>query len=116
MAEYIAIYFTKEEKKKLDKAEKYSLVKGRMFLNMLLKSGLENIRTHENKMVFEIEMKPKFKNGDAISKTVRVEPEIRKEIDKICSYAPFSRSGLARYLIIPELDKIIKNEGGKYSV
>lgn len=116
MTKYIAIYFTKEEMEKFDKAESFSLVKGRLFINMLIKSGLENLQIKDNKMVFEVEMKPRFETKDVINKTVRIEPELREKIDEICSYAPFSRSGLARYFIIPEVEKIIKNEGGKYSV
>lgn len=115
MADAIAIYFTEEEQKKIDEAENYSIIKGRMFLNMLLKMGLENIPVSENKMLFEVEMRPIYKKDSTRNRTIRIEHEVREKIDTICSFAPFSRSGLARYLIIPEVDKIIKNKGWKYS-
>lgn len=102
----LAIYFSEDEYDKVLAANSHLVLKESQMLMVMIKNGLDGMR-QEEKLVFRFARKTRNKKV-AVTKMIRIDPDMYTELQKICSCTPFTMSNLAKYFILPQVDKVVK--------
>lgn len=106
----ISINFTEKEYEKLKKAQKYTTLSDTNLIRVLIKKNLNAAKT-EGCILFRFALDKKLERGCYRTKPLRLNDNDYLQFDKIRECVPLSTSSIVKYWIMPELDKIIKNEG-----
>lgn len=107
----VHIRFNQMEFKKIELAKKYTAINStnnmiRSCVNMGLKNMCEN---GQIKMVFDLNQKVDKTKGYVTQ--VTFDEEYNKELNKIFECVPMTPSSIIKYIIMPEIEKIIENGG-----
>lgn len=110
----IAVYFSDEELTKLEEVRKYSVLNSTALFKVLIKNGLDEMEKSE-KLVFSFDKNKKVNRpSSGKPKIFQLDEQQSAALDQICSATPFSRSALAKYFIMPQIDAIIDRKGWEY--
>lgn len=106
----ISIYFTQEEYKRLEAASQYTVLGWNSLLKVFIKNGLDELEKKQ-KLTFVFDRNHSTDKKTYKTKVVRLDSKGYEELANICDCTPFSMSNLAKYFIMPQVDKIIDKKG-----
>lgn len=106
----VSIYFSQEEYARLETASKYTVLGWNPLLKVFIKNGLDELETAQQ-LTFVFDRNQKVDKKMYKTKVVRLDPKGYEELAKICACTPFSMSNLAKYFIMPQVDRIIHKKG-----
>lgn len=116
MEEAVAIYFSESEYNLLCKAKEITGLKDTNLIRILLKKSLNEIKKKRT-LTFEYSLVEKqFERQTYKNKVLRLNSEDYSELRSICNCTCLTPSNLIKFWIMPELEKIIEDEGlvGEY--
>lgn len=107
------IYLSEKELKKVEEAEKHSVINRTALFKVLIKNGLDEF-AGKDKLVFCFDKKQNMDKGVYKAKNVRLDPQQYEQMEHICNCTPFSMSSLAKYFIMPQINEIVEKKGWSY--
>lgn len=111
----VAIYFSKEEYIKVEKATTYSVLKGTSLMKVLIKNGLDEMG-NSSELIFRFDKNKVIDKTIYKTKVVRLDEKEFEAIVQMSSCIPFSMSHLVKYLIMPQVDEILEKQGWSYKL
>lgn len=107
----VSIRFNKEEFQKIELAKKYTAINStnnmiRSCLNMGLKNACE-----DNHIKFTFDLNQKVDKTKAYVSQISFDEDFNNKLNKIFECVPMTPSAIIKYIIMPEIEKIIENGG-----
>lgn len=109
----MAINLSQDENEKVEKALEYTVLNWNSLVRVLLQNSLEEFDKKEE-FTFVFEKKSKNEKSKYKTRMVRLDEQGYKKMADICACTPFTMSNLAKYFIMPQMNKIIEKKGLDY--
>lgn len=109
----VCIRFNQMELEKIELAKKYTAINStNNMIRSCVNMGLKNIR-EDGRIELTYNLDQKVDKTKAYATQVTFDEEYSKELNKIFECVPMTPSSIIKYIMMPEIEKIIENGGWK---